>query len=203
MWADRRRQVMFPRCRCVDADGSRRVCVPPTAGFQCERLAACIKTVHVSPRMKAARDWEARNAVQLDDVVTVPECDAARILGARRRAPQHCACGSGDRRAGARLPRLKAFACLRTLRQSMRTRHSGSRCAALCVCIAPACVRRAARVEIPLLPPPLLLTARRGMDGCTVTLCRRATRLLRKRGPLRRYDATPLPPLGAAACACQ
>ena len=76
MWADRRRQVMFPRCRCVDADGSRRVCVPPTAGFQCERLAACIKTVHVSPRMKAARDWEAHNAVQLDDVVTVARRNA-------------------------------------------------------------------------------------------------------------------------------
>ena len=34
---------MFRRCACVDENGDRRVCVPPSAGWMCERKAMMLK----------------------------------------------------------------------------------------------------------------------------------------------------------------
>ena len=39
---------MFKRCRCVDANGERRVCVPPQPGWMCRRKADMFK-MHAAP----------------------------------------------------------------------------------------------------------------------------------------------------------
>lgn len=58
-----RAQAAFPRCRCADEDGKTRVCVPPGPGYQCERVASCMRTTYVTARMRAERDREDRNTV--------------------------------------------------------------------------------------------------------------------------------------------
>lgn len=35
--------VMFRRCACVDSEGKCRKCVPPKAGYQCQREATLIR----------------------------------------------------------------------------------------------------------------------------------------------------------------
>lgn len=69
-------QVRFTRCRCVGSDGGALVCVPPAAGVQCERLAACLKLRHCTTAMRALRNMQLRSAL-------VREADPAGCLACR------------------------------------------------------------------------------------------------------------------------
>ncbi|CAM9416847.1 unnamed protein product, partial [Discosporangium mesarthrocarpum] len=56
----------FRRCGCIDAQGRRRVCVPPKVGWMCERKATLIKHDIILEREQAERQKQVAEQEDID-----------------------------------------------------------------------------------------------------------------------------------------
>jgi hypothetical protein len=60
---------MFKRCRCVDADGNKKVCVPPKPGWMCKRRADLFKCRVILQREKRMMDERKREEAAIQQAV--------------------------------------------------------------------------------------------------------------------------------------
>jgi len=90
-------EAMFRRCACIGEDHQRRVCVPPKAGFMCQRHALFFKMDIKLEREKEEIERRKREQAQIDAVVRV----------AREQAQSFCTSEEG-RKYFVRLAQKKA-----------------------------------------------------------------------------------------------
>ena len=77
---------MFKRCRCVDADGNKKVCVPPKPGWMCKRRADLFKCRVILQREKRMMDERKREEAAIQQAVENARVAGDKLLPLRGRA---------------------------------------------------------------------------------------------------------------------